>query len=288
MRSLVLLAAMLFSLSLQAAEDRLLVWRLQHGNAEMVLLGSMHMARPGLYPLRREIMQAFDAADKLVVEIDISGPRELEIQQQMMARGTYPPGESLRDHVSAETWRALEQTLPAYGLPMIMVQQMKPGLVATLLTVQSMVAMGLSPERGVDAYFLQRSAGNKQVLELETVEQQLSLLLDIPEADLFLRHTLSQLGRMGELLEPMESSWLRGDADALAKVVLDDELEQHPEFAPILKRLFDDRNHAMTDSLLGYLRQGGSYFVVVGAGHLVGDQGIVRLLQQRGYKLEQF
>ena len=53
------------------------------------------------------------------------------------------------------------------------------------------------------------------------------------------------------------------------------------------KRLFDDRNHAMTDKLTGYLRQGGSYFVVVGAGHLVGEQGIVRLLEKRGYKPEQ-
>jgi uncharacterized protein YbaP (TraB family) len=276
-----------FSLQLPAAQDRLLIYRIKTPGAEMHILGSMHLARADIYPLRQQILDAFEAADSLVVEVDITGERELMIQQQMMLRGTYPPAENLRNHVSAQTWRELERQLPKSGLPMAAAERMKPGLVATLLTVQHMMALGLNPEQGVDRFFLDRARGSKRILELETVEQQIDLLVDFPDADLFLRQTLYQLDHLPELLNPMVESWRRGDSAALEKLVFSDELARYPEFSPVLERLFDSRNRAMAGKLVQYLQRGGRYFVVVGAGHLVGTQGIIALLEKQAYKVSQ-
>lgn len=284
---LLCLLCLLTSLQVRAAQDRLLIYRIKTPTAEMHLLGSMHLARADIYPLRMQINEAFRAAENLVVEIDITGEREAMIQHQMRLRGYYPPGESLRDHISAATWIELQRLLPASGLPPMIVERLKPGLVATLLTVQYMMALGLSPEQGVDKYFLDLARNRKTILELETLEQQLDLLIDFPDADLFLRQTLSQLENMGELLEPLLESWKRGDAAALEQLVITDELESNPEFRPVLESLFDRRNHNMTRKLDQYLRSGGRYFVVVGAGHLVGEQGIITLLEKQGYKPSQ-
>ena len=142
--------------------------------------------------------------------------------------------------------------------------------------------MGLDPEQGIDKHFLTLAQGNKPILELETVDQQLDAILDTPEPDLLVRQSLAQLDDIERLMTELVGSWKRGDADALAKLVIEDELEAHPEFADLHRRMFDDRNRAMTDRILEMQARGGSYFVVVGAGHLVGEQGVVAMLERRG------
>ena len=66
--------------------------------------------------------------------------------------------------------------------------------------------------------------------------------------------------------------------------MIEDELAAHPEYRDLHKRMFDDRNLRMTDRIVEMQQAGGRYFVVVGAGHLVGDQGIVAMLERRGQR----
>lgn len=251
------------------------------------MLGSMHLARPDLYPLRAEIMQAFEASDSLVVEVDISGGNQLAVQEMMLARGTYQGNETIRDHLSASTWHALEQRLEQNGLPGMMMERMKPGLVLTTLTMVEMMKLGLSPELGVDRFFLNQARAQKGIIELETVEQQLDILLNFPNPDLLVKQSLFQLDSLEATMAQLISEWKRGDAAALRRLVIDDELSRHPEFRPLHERLFDNRNRAMTDRIVDLQQRGGRYFVVVGAGHLLGDQGIISLLEKRGQKPRQ-
>ncbi len=266
----------------RAAEDRLLFWQVKTKNATVYLLGSMHLATRDIYPLRQEIMQAFEGADKLAVELDISGTRSFEIQQRMLERGQYPPGKTLQDDLSPETWKALSTRLESNGLPPVMMQGLKPGLVVTTLSTVEMMKLGLNPEQGVDRYFLDQARGKKPVIELETVDRQLDVLLDSPDPELLVKQSLGQLEELDSIMEKLVTSWRKGDAKALAKLVIEDELAKHPEYADLYRRMFDDRNRDMTDKIVAMQQQGGTYFVVVGAGHLVGDQGIVAMLKRRG------
>lgn len=273
--------------STHAARDRLLFWETKTPGATVYLLGSMHLAKADVYPLRDRIMEAFSNSDKLVVELDITGDKQLLIQQRMLQRGMYANGRTLRDELSPQTFAALSQRLQDSGLPLEMMQSMKPGLVVTTLSTVEMMKLGLDPDQGVDRFFIKQAAGRKPILELETVDRQLDAVLDFPEPDIVVRQSLDQLDELESLIDRLVSIWKRGDGAALARLVIEDEVRKHPEYKGLHKRMFDDRNREMAAKIQAMQREGGRYFVVVGAGHLVGEQGIVAMLQRQGQTLKQ-
>ena len=275
------------SLPARAADDRLLFWETTTPNSTVYLLGSMHLATRDVYPLRDSIMQAYKQSDKLVVELDISGANQRLIQRRMVERGTYPEGKSLEDDLSPETMEALSARLEANGLPIERMMGMKPGMVVTTLSTFEMMKLGLNPDQGIDRYFLKLARKQKPIVELETVDRQLDAVLDIPSPELAVKQTLGQLDDLESLMSQLVDSWKRGDAAALNKLVIEDELARHPEYRELHERMFDDRNREMTDKILAMQEQGGTYFVVVGAGHLVGIEGIVAMLERQGQQPKQ-
>jgi len=72
----------------------------------------------------------------------------------------------------------------------------------------------------------------------------------------------------------------------MTKLLIQDDLQKYPQFQAIHKKLFTERNIDMADNVAGFLKGQGTYFVVVGAGHMVNDDGIVSLLQKKGYNVE--
>ena len=269
---------------LWAAGEKLPVWQLRSASAEVVLLGSVHMAYPDIYPLRASIEQAFAAADTLVVEVDISGANAADIQQLMLEKGMLPEGESLEQYLSPQTWDQLQAYLRSRGLPVAMFAHLRPGLVVTTLSTLRIAELGMRAELGIDQHFLAQARDKKTVLELESAEQQIDLLLDFPEPDLLMSQTLLQLQDIDLYLRPVYDAWRAGDVRRLNQLFLVDERERYPQFEPVYEKFFDLRNHAMAGKIAGYLRGTGSYFVVVGAGHLVGGEGIIALLQRSGYQ----
>ena len=82
------------------------------------------------------------------------------------------------------------------------------------------------------------------------------------------------------------AAWQAGDAAGFERILFSG-LREHPEFAPLAARLFDERNLTMGARIEELLAERESLFVVVGAGHLVGPKGLVEILKGRGYSLEQ-
>jgi uncharacterized protein YbaP (TraB family) len=283
----VLLLCVVLASPVWAAGERLLAWQIQGQNAQVVLLGSVHMAYPEIYPLRDALEQAFAEADKLVVEVDIGGANTLAIQQLMLERGMLPEGESLQQYLLPQTWADLQYYLSSRGLPVDMFARLRPGLVVTTLSSMRIAELGMRPELGIDRHFLDRAKDKKPIMELESVQQQIELLLAFPEPDLLISQTLVQLDEIDLYLRPIYDAWRAGDPQLLNRLLLVDEQERNPQFQPVYDLFFVQRNRAMTEKIDSYLRGKGSYFVVVGAGHLVGDEGIISLLLQRGYRAQQ-
>ena len=119
------------------------------------------------------------------------------------------------------------------------------------------------------------------------MDRQLDAVLDVPSPELAVKQTLGQLDDLENLMDQLVDSWKRGDAAALNKLVIEDELAKHPEYRDLHERMFDDRNREMTEKILAMQEQGGTYFVVVGAGHLVGIEGIVAMLERQGQQPKQ-
>jgi uncharacterized protein YbaP (TraB family) len=274
-----------------AAEDRLPFWLLEREGARCYVLGSIHLARPDFYPLRAEILELFRDADALVVEVDISADQAGRLQTLTLEQGSYPEGKSIHDELSNETWLQLAKHLEDAGLAPELMEQLRPGLVVTMLTTVRMMALGLEPALGIDRHFLDRAHGlapaPMPVLELESLESQLALLFDFPEADLLVQQSLAELDNLGPVMEELITAWKRGDMAELGRLLLDETLTAEPRFAPVYERLFYQRNRAMVSALERFSVPGRTLFVVVGSGHLVGDRGIISLMHRAGFSARQ-
>ncbi|MCK5188836.1 MAG: TraB/GumN family protein [Methylococcales bacterium] len=124
------------------------------------------------------------------------------------------------------------------------------------------------------------------MIELETLAEQLDLFIDIPDGELLLKESLYSLEEAEALMADMVKLWKQGNEVKMNKLLFEDSLDDYPEFNKIYDSLFYDRNDKMTIKINDMLKQQGSYFVVVGTGHLIGEKGIVNLLKEKGYDLE--
>ena len=277
----------LLTLSLDAKS---ILYKAESRTATVYLLGSIHLAKPELYPLKKPIEEAYKESDVLVVELDPSSPHSMQvIQNSMMTLGMYPPGKSLKTELSTQTYKSLQKYLKVLGLSLEIMQPMRPWTVMLQLSVMEMVRLGYDPNLGIDQHFLQKAKrDSKAVLELESAESQMALLSknDKQFQDLLLRYTLEEMHEMEPMLNKMFKSWKEGDAKTLSTVV-DSSLVVDPRLTGIYEELITKRNYKMTEKILGYLKTKKHYFVVVGAGHVVGNEGIVALLQKHGFKVTQ-
>jgi uncharacterized protein YbaP (TraB family) len=276
---------LIFTVSLNAFADPAL-WKIQGKENSVYLFGSIHVANKSMYPLGDNVEAAFKQSDVLVVEVDEAQINQVKLQEIMMSRGFYSGTETIKDHVNIDTLESLQRLLADIGIPYVTVARMKPGIIAMTLTVALMVKMGYSPELGIDRYFMQRARGNKKIQQLETMEEQMNLLLSFSDDNLMLKQTLVSLEKLPQMISELIDSWKSGDEKTLEKLMLTDQVNEYPEFKNVLKRLIDDRNLTMTTKIQDFLNDNKDYFVVVGAGHLVGEKGIVSLLKQNGVSVQ--
>ena len=263
------------------------LWKVQSSRSTVYLLGSIHFLKEDVYPLNQTIESAYESSDKLVVEANINEIGNLDLKT-LSERAFYKNDDHVEKHVSPETYRLIKKESKTLGMPVELLRTQKPWFLALSFQAMELVRLGYSPEHGVDYHFLTRAQGKKRILELESLEEQLRLLSGFSdrEQEQFLIYTLETLSSMDRQVGDMVRAWTSGDTQAMESI-LEDAVKPDPSLAPILQKLFDERNVKMISKIDGYLNSGGSYFVIVGAGHLVGKKGIVELLRSKGYVVEQ-
>ncbi len=272
--------------SVRAFNDRALFWHVQSDSATVYLLGSIHYADESFYPLREEIERAFFSSDHLVVEINIDEEKAMRYRELIRQKGSYQGDKTIRDEISEETYRQLEYRLNRLGMPIHMVHKQKPGVMVLTLTAIQVMKLGFMPDMGIDAYFLRSaSRSNKNIIELETVDEQLDVFLNITDGDLLLREALFSLYEAEMLMMDMIFCWKRGDEACLEGLLFEDALTNYPSFVSIYDILFFKRNEDMANDIKSFMGSEGTYFVVIGAGHLVGEKGIPNLLKTAGFKV---
>lgn len=289
-RRLVPVLAALALLAPPARGAPLFLWEAAGPQAKVTMAGSIHVGRGDFFPLPAPFTSAFNAADVLAVELDASSPAtQAEVMRLMASRGTLPDSLTLRDRLEPANWEGLKEAAARVGLPLAAIERLQPGLVAMTLVMQAYAQQGLDPQLGIDLHFLRaaREQG-KPVRELERVEAQMALFLDLDDEldDLLVAQMLGDLDRLSGLTADMIAAWRAGDGAALDRL-LQDQAGEDPRLVAWYRRLLDDRNAAMADSVDTWLRGDRDVFVVVGAGHFTGEAGLVRRLEQRGWRVTQ-
>lgn len=285
------LLCLLLPVSVLAQSERPPAWLLKNGQQQAVLLGSIHMGTADMYPLPKALEQAYQQADMLVVELDLSQVDPTEASQLMLSKGMYPTVENnLKQQLDDKTWQLLNEVADQFGLPIEFLQQQKPWMVVMTLSQYMALQMGLEEQYGVDLHFIEQAHNqNKTIIELESLVEQIGFFDQLSEAEQIqlLSASLQQFKTDQVELTRLIDHWRNGHLSELEQLI-NAAFVGEAELDKVFEVLFVERNKNMATQIHGLLEQGHSPFVVVGAGHLLGNGSVVDLLRQQGYTLERF
>ncbi len=263
------------------------LWRIQSKTSTVYALGSIHLLRKDVYPLSNAIENAFERSDILAVEANVNDINVLNLQQ-LMANAVYHDGDSIDKHVSKDTWEIIRKEAEKTGLPAEFFYRQKPWFLAITLESLELMGAGYNPEYGIDKYFLTKAAGRKKVIELENINYQINLLSGLNDSnqELFLLYTLKNLETLVKEADNMVSAWKSGDVKSMETIIKESYMDDD-RFYPVYDKLIIQRNKDISSKINGFLKRKGTYFVVVGAAHFIGKKGIIQLLKEKGYAIEQ-
>ncbi len=263
-------------------QHKVFLWTIFSPTATVHLLGSVHVASQAVYPLDSKIESAFDRADTLVLEMPMDDASQLQAAQKLASAGTYPVGDSIDAHLKSEVSDLLQRQLTRRAATLDRVRSFRPWLVAVMLTLDEMQRLGYRTDLGIDIYFAEKAKNRKRLSALETVDEQVALFAGMTEGvqEGMLKETLIRLGDVEQDMKRALLFWRTGDTKAMDELLVAPLRKDYPD---LYQSLFVERNRKMTAAIEGYLKSTGEYFVVVGAGHLVGPAGILELLRSKGY-----
>lgn len=272
--------------SAAAATSTPALWVATKGASKVYLFGSMHFGRDDFYPLPDVVEQAFAHSTRLVVEVNLLQLGE-DAQQLVFHHAGLPNDTRLKDVVSDKTYAALAEQASRNGVPVSAFQRFQPWYVTLMLVEAEIRKTDLRQQLGLDLYFLRRAAASKKsIAELETFNSQLGLFssMAFESQERFLSQTLADLQHSSNYLKAAADAWVLGNIDLLDKNLLEPFRDQE-DAALLFDKMFTQRNLKMTRAITRYLTAGEKTFVVVGVGHMLGEDGIIRLLQSKGVEV---
>ena len=263
------------------------VWTVEKDGNILFIGGTIHLLTTSDYPLPAAFGKAYAKSGIVVLETDLQKLQSPEFQATMIHELSYADGRNLQQEVNENTYRALEQFFTSRGIPMANIIGFKPGMVSTMITMVELRRLGLVGI-GVDTYFSTKSIDDqKKMGQLETVETQLAFIANMGagQADEMLIYTLADIERLPTLMQSLKDAWRQGNMARLREVGI---TPFKNEFPVIYQSLLVDRNNAWIPQIEAMLKTRAVEFVLVGALHLAGDDGLLAQLSTRGYKVQQF
>lgn len=259
------------------------------------LLGSIHAADKGIYPLNDTIMSAYNRSDYLAVEVDtVALTSDFDLQVSLAQKMLYTDGTTIKDHIGEELYNKMVAKLKEKGSYNSMYDNYKPAFFESLFENAIIVDADMDANAGIDMHFLKLAKkDNKNILEIETAESQYDLLLSNPiELDkMMLEGYVENYDESITEMKDLYSAWKNGNANELEQELMPTSSEGlSPEEIEMIENynnaLINNRNYIMADALEKYFSEEKDVFCVVGVGHVVGNQGIISLMEQRGYNIE--
>jgi uncharacterized protein YbaP (TraB family) len=249
------------------------------------LVGSVHVLPRSAYPLPAIYDRAFTDSEQVIFEVDPDVLDSAEAGRELERAGLYPRGDSLEKHVSPQTWQVLLAFFESAKIDEEKAKRMKAWMLADLLESAALEAAGFEFDLGIDNHYARRARrSGKPIGALEQLRDQSALMTSISdrEAEERLLATLLHADEIVRQIDRLCRRWRKGDAGHVAKL-----LEQQDENNLDYHRaMFRDRNRRWLPKIEAFTRKKDDYLVVVGAGHLVGPDGIVALLRARGVLVE--
>ncbi|HEY5802181.1 MAG TPA: TraB/GumN family protein [Lysobacter sp.] len=265
-----------------------LLWKVSDADNSVYLLGSFHLLKSDDYPLSPEIDSAFAASDKVVFEVPPEQMLDPAMTQKFLAAAGYSDGRTLTQVLPAALREKFNRILAQRGASIAQFDAYEPWFVNLSLMLGMSQQLGFSPERGMDQYLMQRAAqSNKPTAGLESIDTQLQVLDASPmdEQIASLKEFLDKPLEMPSQLNDVHSAWRDGDVARLDKLTREEMRDKTPQ---TYRMINVERNEAWLPQIQGMLdgAKKGDTLVVVGALHLLGSDGLLGKLREKGYKVE--
>ncbi len=278
-------AAVLFFLVVALADadvdsSRGLLWKISKpGQQPSWLFGTIHSEDPEVLELPPPVSQAFDASNSVALEILMDADAMKYSSTAMLLLD----GRTLPEIIGMPLYTKVAAVIATRGIPELVLNRMKPWAAAVTLSTPAF-------ETGevLDRVLYQDAVKQgKAVYGLETMQEQLDLFDNMPEADqvLLLTEAVENLQAVNAIQEELLAAYKQRDLGRLLEINEASMQTGDQRLADdFQRRLVDDRNQHMAERMQPYLRQGKA-FVAVGALHLPGKTGLLERLQQQGYTI---
>jgi uncharacterized protein YbaP (TraB family) len=262
------------------------LWKVEGKQNAVYLLGSVHALKKEDYPLPAPIEAAFTNSRIAVFETDVEELEKPELAMKLALKARLPEGETLSQQLSPKVYAGFSNYVQKAGMPPQMFDSLSPAIAAITLVVLELKKLDLDPEYGLDKHFYKRARQEgKTIVPLETVDFQISLMTEFSkeEGELLMKTTLKDIDKMEKEFGDLLKAWRTGDAAKLDRL-LNEAMEEAPV---IFKRLVTDRNRRWLPKIQELSKGKDNAIIIVGAGHLVGTDGVVELLRKQGAKVVQ-
>lgn len=276
---------LLFLFIYQANANSPCLWQVSQGEQKLYLFGSLHMLdQKPAFP--DYIEKAYQSAETLVLEADVGTFDQAVILLYITQNAFYKNGQSLDRILSKKDWQKLEQTLAKMGLDSDLFKNYRPWFLAITLTTLSLQEQGYQAEHGIDINFQKQAKSDKKdIVYLEKAIEQIKLLASFnPKVEIeMLMQTLEENDSLNSLMQKIQQAWLQGDSEGLHYFVVE---KMQQEYSDLYQELLVKRNYNWLEQLKHLLEtKEGNIFVVVGAGHLLGEQGVPSLFAKENYEV---
>ena len=277
----IIVCALLVETGRAAAEPA--IWVIKGPHATVYLFGTIHALAKDQPWHSAKIDAAIQQSQTLWLEVpNIDDPAA--VQPLMMQLG-FDAAHPLSSKLTPDQLAKLNKAAASLPGGETILQPMKPWLAGMMISIAPILQAGYDPESGVEfAIKPEFTKANKPVKGFETTEQQIRLFADMSDkAQLdFLVSELddadSAVGEFKQLL----AAWYAGDVEKIDSLNNAELRDKHPDLFQIL---VVKRNQNFTEQIHNLLKGDGVSFVAIGAGHLVGRDGVPAMLEKQGYKV---
>jgi uncharacterized protein YbaP (TraB family) len=268
---------LLTNISAQAPKEKALLWKIsgKQLKSPSYLYGTYHLLCPDDLQLSDNVKNAVKASSKVYLELDFDDP---EMMQKMQANMLMEGDASIKNLLPDSTFqKASKSFIATTGISLEMLSKMKPILLSAMLYPSLMKCELSSPEQ---LFATMAAEQNKTVEGLETVEQQMKVMDQIPyaeQAQMLVDYLLEPEKFNKETIDLLKQ-YKEGDLAAMEKSMND----PAQSYSKYLDGMLLQRNRNWIPIIMKQSTE-NPIFIAVGAGHLAGEEGVISLLRKQGY-----
>jgi uncharacterized protein YbaP (TraB family) len=263
------------------------IWQVSNGKNTVYLGGTFHMLKPSDYPLPKEFEEVYKKVNWLVFETDMEQLESPEFQQKFIKAMSLPSGQILADKLSPQAYSGLIHYAAKNNLDTGRLQHFKPQMIGLIISLEELKKFGLTAQ-GVDDFMGDKAKlDGKMVTKLESIDEQINYITTMGEgneSDLILQ-TLEDINDLSEDLTIMGNAWRAGDTENLFITGIKPMMEDYPK---VYRSLLVERNNNWLPKIERLIQQPEEKFILVGALHLIGQDGLLQQLKNRGYQVQQY